>query len=75
MAYVSDRAVDRKVGGAINDDMLALARSIPIEAEIARRGIKLKRSGAEWIGPCPRCGGTHPKAVLELPPVQAGPNR
>jgi hypothetical protein len=25
--------------------------------EAERRGIKLKRVGAEHIGPCPKCGG------------------
>jgi hypothetical protein len=30
---------------------------IPIEGELARRGIKLRRSGQELIGPCPVCGG------------------
>src|SRR5262249_7159874 len=38
-------------------DLAARARSVPILSELARRGIKLRRSGAEWIGPCPRCGG------------------
>jgi phage/plasmid primase-like uncharacterized protein len=33
------------------------ARAVPIEAEIARRGLRLKRSGAEMVGPCPVCGG------------------
>jgi phage/plasmid primase-like uncharacterized protein len=33
------------------------ARSVPIEDEINRRGIELKRQGAERIGPCPVCGG------------------
>jgi hypothetical protein len=33
------------------------ARSVPIEAEVARRGLKLKRSGSELVGPCPVCGG------------------
>ena len=33
------------------------ARSVPIQDEVARRGIKLRRSGAELIGPCPACGG------------------
>jgi CHC2 zinc finger len=33
------------------------ARSVPIEDELARRGIKLARRGSELIGPCPRCGG------------------
>jgi DNA primase len=35
------------------------ARAVPIEAEIARRGIQLKRvSAVERAGPCPLCGGT-----------------
>ena len=34
------------------------ARAVPIMHEIERRGIKLKRVGAEYIGPCPLCGGT-----------------
>ena len=33
------------------------ARCVPILGEIARRGIKLKRFGAERVGPCPLCGG------------------
>lgn len=33
------------------------ARDIAIEDEIARRGIKLRRAGAELIGPCLVCGG------------------
>jgi putative DNA primase/helicase len=33
------------------------ARAAKIEDEIARRGILLKRVGAEYIGPCPVCGG------------------
>ena len=33
------------------------ARAVPIEAEIKRRGIPLKRNGAERVGPCPKCGG------------------
>lgn len=33
------------------------ARSVPIEQEVARRGWKLKRAGAELVGPCPACGG------------------
>jgi len=32
------------------------ARAVPIETEIARRGIQLKRVGAEHVGPCPVCG-------------------
>jgi DNA primase len=33
------------------------ARAVPIERELVRRGIKLRRSGGECIGPCPKCGG------------------
>ena len=32
------------------------ARALRIEAEIERRGIKL-RGGSERVGPCPKCGG------------------
>jgi phage/plasmid primase-like uncharacterized protein len=39
-------------------DLTQRARSASIETEIARRGIRLRRSGKELIGPCPRCGGT-----------------
>jgi putative DNA primase/helicase len=39
-------------------DHIERARALPIEHEIARRGIKLKRAGAELLGPCPVCGGT-----------------
>jgi hypothetical protein len=35
----------------------AKARAVRIEDEIARRGIKLKRTGIEHVGPCPKCGG------------------
>ena len=33
------------------------ARATPIEPEIERHGINLKRCGSELVGPCPRCGG------------------
>lgn len=33
------------------------AHAIPIEQELARRGHRLRRAGAERIGPCPVCGG------------------
>jgi hypothetical protein len=45
------------------DAWVRAARSIPIEREIARRGIQLKRVGAEHIGPCPKCGGTDRFAI------------
>src|SRR5436190_10112397 len=38
-------------------DMAAEARSVRIEREIARRGIKLSAGIAERCGPCPVCGG------------------
>jgi Toprim domain/CHC2 zinc finger len=34
-----------------------LAKTTPIEAEIARRGMKLIGRGADRCGPCPICGG------------------
>jgi hypothetical protein len=42
----------------MDDAMIAVARSIRLESEIARRGIKLAPGGAERCGPCPVCGGT-----------------
>jgi hypothetical protein len=39
------------------DDWVERARRTSIESEIMRRGITLRRSGVERIGPCPRCGG------------------
>lgn len=33
------------------------AKAVSMESVIARLGIKLKRVGAEWVGPCPHCGG------------------
>jgi phage/plasmid primase-like uncharacterized protein len=40
-----------------------IARSVPIEQELARRGHHLKRSGRDLVGPCPACGGTDRFAV------------
>jgi phage/plasmid primase-like uncharacterized protein len=42
----------------IDDRVIDRARAVPIEVEIERRGIKLRRAGRELTGPCPRCGGT-----------------
>jgi DNA primase len=39
--------------------MAAEARSVRLESEIARRGIKLSAGIAERCGPCPVCGGTN----------------
>ena len=38
------------------DNWSAKARSVKIEDEIARRGIKLNGK-IERVGPCPKCGG------------------
>ena len=43
---------------ASRDDWADAARGVPIEDEVARRGLSLRRSGAEMVGPCPVCGGT-----------------
>ena len=40
-----------------------IARSVPIETELARRGHYLKRSGRDLVGPCPECGGTDRFAI------------
>lgn len=39
------------------DDWVASARQVACSDEIARRSVKLKRSGSELVGPCPACGG------------------
>jgi phage/plasmid primase-like uncharacterized protein len=41
----------------ISANDIARARDTPIEHEVARRGVKLRRVGAEMVGPCPMCGG------------------
>ncbi|MEW6121626.1 MAG: CHC2 zinc finger domain-containing protein [Pseudomonadota bacterium] len=40
------------------EDWVAEARAVSVVDEIDRRGIRLKRSGNEMVGPCPACGGT-----------------
>jgi hypothetical protein len=44
------------MGSEQSDQWVVKARSVPIEDEIARRGIKL-RGRIERCGPCPKCGG------------------
>lgn len=46
----SNPETDEWVDRARAADIVAMAQSLP--------GAKLKRMGAEWIGPCPACGGT-----------------
>jgi phage/plasmid primase-like uncharacterized protein len=43
--------------------IVAAAKAVAVEAELARRGITLKRAGRELVGPCPVCGGTDRFAV------------
>jgi phage/plasmid primase-like uncharacterized protein len=49
-------------------DAVELARSVPIEDELARRGIKLKRQGCELVGPCPLCGGSRSSTRFKVSP-------
>jgi hypothetical protein len=42
-------------GSGIAAADIEYARRVPIEDEIKRRGIVLKRQGAELVGPCPLC--------------------
>jgi phage/plasmid primase-like uncharacterized protein len=42
---------------------IGAARARPIERVAASHGLKLRRSGAEYIGPCPKCGGNDRFAV------------
>jgi phage/plasmid primase-like uncharacterized protein len=44
--------------------IIDIAKAVPIETEVARRGgLGLKRIGGELIGPCPQCGGRDRFAV------------
>jgi hypothetical protein len=47
----------------IASDDIARARAVRLEDEIARRGLKLRRAGAELFGACPVCGGTDRFAI------------
>jgi hypothetical protein len=41
------------------EPLIAKARAVRIEGELARRGVRLKRQGGpSFAGPCPSCGGT-----------------
>jgi phage/plasmid primase-like uncharacterized protein len=42
----------------ISPQWIYKARSVALEDELARRGVRLKGRGRERAGPCPRCGGT-----------------
>jgi hypothetical protein len=51
------------VPGHEHEEWVRRAKSVPIEREIERRSIKLRRAGAEHVGPCPKCGGDDRFAV------------
>ena len=42
--------------GLLSNDEIGRAKSASIENVIHNRGIKMRRSGAELVGPCPVCG-------------------
>jgi hypothetical protein len=42
---------------------IAKAKAVPIEVEVARRGIPLAGKGPDRCGPCPVCGGTDRFAI------------
>jgi Toprim domain/CHC2 zinc finger len=42
------------------------ARNTPIEAVAQIRGLKLKRSGQELVGPCVVCGGGHDRFAINV---------
>jgi phage/plasmid primase-like uncharacterized protein len=42
---------------------IARARDMRLEDELHHRGVKLRRAGAEMVGPCPACGGTDRFAI------------
>lgn len=50
----SDRDFEAWIDAAKSSDILEIATQI---------GARLKRSGAEWVGPCPKCNGTDRFAV------------
>jgi hypothetical protein len=43
---------------SIAAELIERARDVSVETVVALRGIKLRRAGADWIGPCPIDGGT-----------------
>ena len=54
--YNDDIPFSPEVAVMIPSDAIATARSVRIEDEVARRGVRL-RGRVEMCGPCPRCGG------------------
>jgi phage/plasmid primase-like uncharacterized protein len=46
-------------------DVIARARTVPLDRVIRQRGIKLHKEGAELVGPCPKCAG-HDRFAVHL---------
>jgi len=46
-----------------DDQRLPRARAVRVLEELERRGVKLRRAGGEFVGPCPVCGGEDRFAV------------
>jgi phage/plasmid primase-like uncharacterized protein len=57
VAHISNERADAA------DRQIADARSMPIEDVLSARNVRLKKSGAELVGPCPICGGTDRFAI------------
>ena len=51
-----------------SQDELHQARSVPALKVAERHAAKLKKSGAEWMGPCPHCGGVDRLGIIRLSP-------
>lgn len=47
----------------VDADAIIRARAVPMQSELARRGVQLPPWVREVIGPCPRCGGTDRFAI------------
>ena len=62
-AVATRREVLHDLGRANVSAAVDIARSVPIEAELEKRGHRLKQVGRDLIGPCPACGGTDRFAV------------
>jgi phage/plasmid primase-like uncharacterized protein len=45
------------------DELRSTARSYRIEDIASAYGLRVKRKGAELVGPCPQCGGTDRFAI------------
>lgn len=63
LAKLANSRAPSKRNHLVRSDLIAQARAVPIEDEIAGRRITLNGRGAERFGPCPKCGGTDRFAI------------